>query len=71
MFTDKVRKNSIFVVCSDGFSNKLKSSELTEAFPPALFSDKMAMNLRAKEVIQIIKNRQETDNISVALIKAY
>ncbi len=71
MFVGNVRKNSMFIVCSDGFYKRIKEEELNQAFAPELFDNKLAIRSRANEIIQLIRNRGEKDDISVILIKTY
>ena len=71
MFVGDVHKNSIYIVCSDGFYKRLSSEELNQAFAPELFDNKLALRARADELIQICRSRGEKDDISVVLVKTY
>lgn len=64
-----VRPDSAFLLCSDGFRHVLEEEEIYCMFQPDVLTDIDTMNRKSRQMIDTVKNRNETDNISVALIK--
>ena len=60
----------IYVLCSDGFRHKISREEMRSSLDPEYLSDKWVMHKHARYLIDLVKNREEKDNISVVLIKA-
>lgn len=59
-----------YMICSDGFRHEITQSEMYESLNPINFMNANAMHNNAKYLIELVKSRQEKDNISVVLIKA-
>ncbi|WP_042462820.1 PP2C family protein-serine/threonine phosphatase [Neobacillus dielmonensis] len=59
----------VFMLCSDGFRNMITGEEIHQAFAPESLMDEAVMAEKAKALIELNKQRQETDNITVMLIK--
>ena len=59
-----------YMICSDGFRHEITLNEMYEAFNPANLASAEIMHANAKGLIELVKSRQEKDNISVVLIKA-
>lgn len=60
----------VYMLCSDGFRHKVSIQEIQYAFQKELLSNQDLMHSRVKNLISIVKQRQERDNISVVLIRA-
>lgn len=58
----ELRQNDLFLICSDGLSGKITTDDMTEI----INSDK-SLDLIAKEMIELAKQRGGEDNISVIL----
>ena len=71
MFVGDVYRNTMFVVCSDGFHKKLGTEEMNQALQPEYYDSNMALRMKMDELIQMDRNRGEKDDISVIFIKAY
>ena len=56
------------MLCSDGFRHHISSDELREAFQAADLQDSTALANRERELVELNKQRGETDNISVVSI---
>ena len=69
IITGKVKKNSTYLICSDGFRHEIDEQELLERFEPKTLTDKRAMHRAAHAAIETVKGRLEKDNITVILIK--
>lgn len=63
----RVRPNTVYMVCSDGFYQKITYTELLSYFCSLKSIQKMKEQSEAG--IQLVKNRGEKDDISVALIQ--
>lgn len=63
-------EKGIYMLCSDGLRNEVTKREIFDAFNPVKNGDCAAMHANAKRLIQLAKERQEKDNISVILIRA-
>lgn len=65
----EVQTEKVFLLCSDGFRHVLTEKEIQEHFQTEQMTDVAIMQQKSKQVIEIVKQRKERDNISVALIK--
>ncbi len=59
-----------YMLCSDGFRHEITEGEIYESLNPINLMNKDAMHNNVKYLIDLVKRRQERDNISVILIKA-
>ena len=59
-----------FMICSDGFRHVLTEKELFEELAPAKTADKAAMRGQMRKLIGTVKERNENDNITVAMFRA-
>lgn len=59
-----------YMLCSDGFRHEISEAEIYESLNPINLMNKDAMHNNAKYLIELVKKREEKDNISVLLIKA-
>lgn len=57
-----------FLICSDGFRNRVSSEELQERFCGNFSEAENEMEARIQEGIELNKSRMETDNISAILL---
>lgn len=71
IIADKIKKNSIYMFCSDGFRHVLTNEEIYESFNPTNLTDATAMEQNSRYLIDLVKSRNEKDNITVALLKCY
>lgn len=65
----KPMKNTIYLLCSDGFRHKISSKEILEVFCPELMLSEDIMKSSARRLVELNKARNEEDNISVVIIK--
>lgn len=61
--------NECYMLCSDGFRHIVTAEEIQVAFSPANNSDENTMKNNVIKLIELNKEREETDNISAILIK--
>ncbi len=64
-----VKRNSVFMLCSDGFRHVLTNEEIYENLRPAALDSMETMNRNCRQLVDIIKTRGEKDNISVMVLK--
>lgn len=62
-------EQGVYILCSDGFRNKVTEDEIYEAFNLKSLKNKRVMIRQSKHLIKKIKQRGEKDNISLILIK--
>lgn len=65
----KPEPGEVYMLCSDGFRHMISEHEIYSAFSPQILMDEAVMEQKAKELVELNKQRQETDNISVVLVK--
>ncbi len=64
-----IKSNAVYMLCSDGFRHKITEEEMLQKIGPAVSVDEEKMKFGAIYLTELVKNRKETDNISVAMIK--
>lgn len=64
-----VNLNDIFMLCSDGFIHKISSKEILESLNYQSLHNESTMTENSKKLTELCKQRQETDNITVLIIK--
>ena len=67
----ELKANTTYMLCSDGFRHKVKKEEIEKAFSPSALVDRNTMLANSTELIELNKQRKETDNITVLLIKTF
>lgn len=65
-----VKPNTVYMLCSDGFRHVLNDSEIFENFNPTNINNKETMKQNSDYLIDVVKKRNERDNITVALLKS-
>ena len=63
-------KKGVYMLCSDGFRHEISEKEIIESFNSNNLINKESMNSKIKYLVELVKQRNEKDNISVILIKA-
>lgn len=63
------QEKGAYMLCSDGFRHEITEKEIVESLSPINLINKEAMHANAKYLIELVKQRNEKDNISVVLIK--
>lgn len=64
-----IQRNAVYMLCSDGFRHQISNEEMMEKIGPAASTDEEKMKFGAIYLTELVKNRKESDNISVALIR--
>lgn len=60
----------VYMLCTDGFRHKITPQEIHQILNPSAIPTKDAMFANAQYLINMVKYRQESDNISVILVRA-
>lgn len=68
-FSGDVKPNEVYMLCSDGFRHEITEDEMFNNLNPEVIKNTYIMDERMKYLIELNKQRQERDNISVMLIK--
>ncbi len=71
MFFGDAQPNAVYMLCCDGFRHEISPDEIYAAFQPDRMLDEYKMNQASLELIELNKQRQERDNITVALIRTF
>lgn len=71
MFFGDVQHNAIYMLCSDGFRHEITPEEIYEKLQPGVLFDDYTMQQNTISLIELNKQRQERDNISVALVRTF
>lgn len=69
MIFGDVQPETVFMLCSDGFRHVLTDEEIYEKFNPANVDSIENMEENGRLLIDTVKDRNEKDNITVALLK--
>lgn len=71
LYAGRITGTTSFLMCTDGFRNKLSLKDIGYALNPEHFTDKNQMKALLRKLTYLCRERGETDNISALLIKAY
>lgn len=70
-FVGETAKNGVYMLCSDGFRHEVRPEEIFAKFNPYVLIDETVMNDNTLELIELNKQRNERDNISVVLVRTF
>jgi serine/threonine protein phosphatase PrpC len=70
-FFGTTKQNAVYLLCSDGFRHEISPQEIYSAFYPPNMIDSNILRQRELELIEINKQRNEEDNISVLTIRTF
>lgn len=71
MFFGDTKKDAVYMLCSDGFRHVISPQEIYNGLNPGVLVNEESMRNNATQLIELDKQRQETDNISVALVRTF
>lgn len=71
MFFGETKKDAIYMLCSDGFRHEITVDEIYEKLQPGVLFNDYTMQQNSISLIELNKQRQERDNISVALVRTF
>lgn len=68
---EKVKNNCTYMLCSDGFRHIISENEIFLNLKPDVLNDEDIMKYNAEALVELNKQRKETDNITVVIVKTY
>lgn len=71
MFFGDIKKNAVYMLCSDGFRHEITEDEIFQYLNPNVMVDADGMKQNMDSLIELNKQRQERDNISVVSIRTF
>lgn len=71
MFYGATRKDAVYMLCSDGFRHEITQEEIHAYLNPGVMTDFDVMQQNMRSLIELNKQRQETDNITVVTIRTF
>lgn len=69
-YIGEYKDSSAFLLCSDGFRHVISSQEIWENLRPDMLNGEKDIEEKIKELVELVKSRQEEDNITAVLIHA-
>ncbi len=69
VYIGRVQDRSVYVVCSDGFRNRISDAELLHYLNPEVLSDNDSIHNNIRQLIELNKCRNERDNITAVAVK--
>lgn len=70
-FVGQTRQNATYMLCSDGFRHEITPDEIFAKFQPGVLMDDSTMIMNTVDLIELNKQRNERDNISVVLVRTF
>ncbi len=70
-FVGSAIQNATYMLCSDGFRHEITPDEIFAKFQPGVLLNDSVMNQNTLELIELNKQRNERDNISVVLVRTF
>lgn len=71
LFFGEIKENATYMLCSDGFRHEITENEIFAYLNPAQMVDTNRMKQNMDALIEINKQRQERDNISVITVRTF
>ena len=62
-------RNAVYMLCSDGFRHVITPEEIIEKIGPGAGIDEEKLKYGAIYLTELVKNRGERDNITVAMVR--
>ena len=69
MFFGETRKDAVYMLCSDGFRHEVTEDEIQQGLAPSVMCESGQMKRNMEDLIEINKQRQEQDNITVISVR--
>ena len=67
----EVKKNAVYLLCSDGFRHQISDEEIMDKLGPEATPSNDELQYGCVYLTELVKNRKETDNISVVVVKTF
>lgn len=65
----EIKENTSIMLCSDGFRHVLTENEMYSYLNPNILIEKEVMMQNSKQLVELVKKRDEKDNVTVGIIK--
>lgn len=65
----RLQQNAIYLICSDGFRHQISEQEIMDKLGPQAIKSDEDMKYGCVYLTEMVKNRKEADNITVAVIR--
>ena len=66
-----VKKDTVYMLCSDGFRHLITEKEIVMLIGPSKAKDVSSLKDGMQKLVEMNKNRNETDNISVVAVRTF
>lgn len=71
MFFGEASTDAVYMLCCDGFRHEITPAEMYQYLQPGVLFDEYTMKEHSLQLIELNKQRQERDNISVVLVRTF
>lgn len=71
MYSGNVKQDAVYFLCSDGFHHEISDEEIAYYLQPAVLENSQVMVKNGSYLIELDKQRQERDNISLVMIRTF
>lgn len=71
MFVQEVKEDTVYMLCSDGFRQRITEEEIFSLLKPSEMTEKSQMRLNMEKLIELNKARNEGDNMTAVAIKTF
>lgn len=65
----KRKQNCVYLFCSDGFRHEVNNQEIHRMLQPSVLQNEQMMQINLKSLVDLNISRNETDNITAAVVK--
>ena len=65
-----IQKDTVYMLCSDGFRHQISEDEILAKLGPEACTDAGTMKVGCAFLTELVKERRETDNVTVVVVKA-
>lgn len=69
IFIGTTKKEAVYMLCSDGFRHEVTGDEIFEGLKPEIMTSQEMMQSNVQKLIDLNKQRMETDNITAVAIR--
>ncbi|MBQ7132691.1 MAG: serine/threonine-protein phosphatase [Oscillospiraceae bacterium] len=70
-FFGDIKTNAVYMLCSDGFRHEISEQEIYSFLNPNVMCEREQMTRNMNSLIEMNKQRQERDNITVVTIRTF
>lgn len=71
LFFGETKKGAVYMLCSDGFRHEITPEEIHQYLNASVNTDAGQLQQNMKTLIELNKQRQERDNITVVTVRTY